>query len=356
MSELKSSETPWQPLYTIERSGITEVQVFGMISIVEGTASGQPRDLLSYGDVNYMLWSRSLLKPWQLLSHFEEVVDGYPQLNESHLTLMMSSHSAEAAHLKLLKEIMEVGDLSDSLLRCPATYPLANEMRIKLKSEGQPPRSLYHNCSGKHFGYLLALKAAGQELESYANADGEHFEPLKQLLSDLTHRPIQDFNFVTTDGCQLPNYGLTSREMAKAYLNLACGCSSSNKRLSQLTELGELMRAHPLVIGGVERFDSRLMLGLFANVDEVPLVAKEGADGLLGIGIAPNKRFQHGLGILVKLSSGNDTRHMETLVREIFKQLGLLKHKRDKAVVGPPVRKDHIKSNFYFNVSLSSAV
>jgi len=356
MTDSNSSASPWQPLYTIERSGITEVQVYGMISVVEGTAVAEPRSLLSYGDVNHMLWSRSLLKPWQLLSHFQEVVDNYSQLDESHLTLMMSSHSAEAAHLKLLDEIMTIGDVSDHLLRCPATYPLANEMRIALKAEGKPPSSIYHNCSGKHFGYLLALKAAGQDLASYADPDGEHFQPLKELLADLTHRSINDFNYATTDGCQLPNYGLTPREMAIAYLKLACGSQSANKRVSQLNELGELMRAHPQVIGGVERFDSRLMSGLFASVDEVPLVAKEGADGLLGIGIAPNKKYPHGLGILVKLSSGNETRHMQALVKELFRQLGLLKHKRDKVQIGPPVRKDHIKSNFNFEVSVSSAV
>ncbi len=356
MTDSNSSASPWQPLYTIERSGITEVQVYGMISVVEGTLGGEPKQLLCYGDVNYLLWSRSLLKPWQLLSHFQEVVDNYSQLNESHLTLMMSSHSSEAAHLKLLDEIMTMGDVSDHLLRCPATYPLANEMRIALKMEGKPPSSIYHNCSGKHFGYLLALKATGHDMESYANPDGEHFQPLKELLADLTHRPISDFDYATTDGCQLPNFAMTPREMAVAYLQLACGAKSPNKRVSQLNELGELMRAHPQVIGGVERFDSRLMAGLFANVDEVPLVAKEGADGLLGIGVAPNTKYPHGLGILIKLSSGNETRHMQALVKELFRQLGLLKNKRDKAHVGPPVRKDHIKSSFNFEVSVSSAV
>jgi L-asparaginase II len=269
---------------------------------------------------------------------------------------MMSSHSAEAAHLKLLDEIMTIGDVSDHLLCCPATYPLANEMRIALKTEGKPPSSIYHNCSGKHFGYLLALKAAGQDLSNYKDPDGEHFQPLKELLADVTHRPINDFNFVTTDGCQLPNFGMTSREMANAYLQLACGAKSPNKRVAQLNDLGELMRAHPQIIGGVERFDSRLMSGLFANVDEVPLVAKEGADGLLGVGVAPNKKYPHGLGILIKLSSGNETRHMQALVKELFRQLGLLKHKRDKAHIGPPVRKDHIHSKFNFEVSVSSAV
>lgn len=356
MTETHLTAAPWQPLYTIERSGITEVQVYGIISVVEGTASDDVRSLLNYGDVNYMLWSRSLLKPWQLLSHFKEVVDNYPQLNESHLTLMMSSHSAEAAHLKLLDEIMTIGDVSDHLLRCPATYPLANEMRIALKAEGKPPSSIYHNCSGKHFGYLLALKSAGQDLHSYADPDGEHFLPLKELLHDLTNRPMQEFDFATTDGCQLPNYSLTPREMATAYLRLACGYSSSNQRMQQLTELGELMRAHPQVIGGVERFDSRLMSGLFANIDEVPIVAKEGADGLLGIGVSSTKKYPHGLGILVKLSSGNDTRHMQALVKELFRQLDLLKYKRDKAHIGPPVRKDHIKTNFNFELSVSSAV
>ncbi|HEY9678033.1 MAG TPA: asparaginase [Drouetiella sp.] len=356
MTEIAATNVPWLPLYTIDRSGITEVEVYGIISIVEGTASGGVKSLLRFGDVNYRLWSRSLLKPWQLLSHFREVVENYPQLNESHLTLMMSSHSAELTHLKLLDEIMSIGQVSDELLKCPATYPLANESRIQLKSEGQPPRSLYHNCSGKHFGYLMALKAAGHDMSKYTEPAAEHFVPLKELLVDLTQRPESDFEFATTDGCQLPNYSLSPQEMAVAYLKLACGMKTENKRAMQLTELGELMRAHPQVIGGVERFDSRLMGGLFADVDEVPVVAKEGADGLLGIGIGPNKKYPFGLGILIKLSSGNDTRHMQAITKEAFRQLDILKHKREKAMIGPPVRKDHIKTNFNFEVSVSSAV
>lgn len=338
MSEKQIPKTPWQPLYTIERSGITEVSVYGIVSVVEGTASRDVRQLLEFGDVNYMLWSRSLLKPWQLLSHFQELIDHYPALTDEHLTLMLSSHSAEAPHLKLLNEILAIGAVSDHFLKCPATFPLSNEMRIALKEQGEIPRSTYHNCSGKHSGYLLSMKTEGLDLDDYLNPEGAQFVVLKELLCNLTGRSVQTFG-ATTDGCQLPNYGLTPYEMAKFYQGLACGIETSDKRTAQLKTLADLMRDHPFIVGGSDRFDSRLMNGKYTNLDEVPLVAKEGADGLLGIGIGRCRRFENGLGILIKLSSGNDTKHMETIVQEVLRQLGLLVPKPEKPVQVPQCAK-----------------
>lgn len=65
---------PWRPIFTIERSRRPEVTVYGIVSLVTGAAPGSDsviatRQLMGKGDINYQLWSRSLLKPWQLLNH-----------------------------------------------------------------------------------------------------------------------------------------------------------------------------------------------------------------------------------------------------------------------------------------------
>ena len=68
----KESDLPWQPLFTIERSGRKEVTVYGIVCLVSGFDSSSKlqsidtvRPLVQLGDINYQLWSRSLLKPWQ---------------------------------------------------------------------------------------------------------------------------------------------------------------------------------------------------------------------------------------------------------------------------------------------------
>ncbi len=87
----------------------------------------------------------------------------------------------------------------------------------------------------------------------------------------------------------------------------------------------------------------------------VPVIAKEGADGLLGIGIGACPQYKNGLGILIRLASGTDSRHTEVIARELLRQLGLLKEKPPRATVGPPVRTDHLKTDFHFQLALAKA-
>ncbi len=122
----------WAQLYSIERSGKTEVTVAGVISVVDGNAN----TLLEVGDADYSLWTRSCLKAWQLLAHLPVLRVNYPQLQPKHFALMMSSHSAEEIHLKTLDEISDIGKVSQEKLQCPATYPMAQADRIHLKDQG----------------------------------------------------------------------------------------------------------------------------------------------------------------------------------------------------------------------------
>ncbi|MFX6857585.1 asparaginase, partial [Acinetobacter baumannii] len=94
----------------IERSEQPEVTVYGIISVVGANSStGKVDEILAYGDVNHFLWSRSLLKPWQLLSHYEIIKENFPKLKPKHLALMMASHSCEQIHLDLLADIIAIG-------------------------------------------------------------------------------------------------------------------------------------------------------------------------------------------------------------------------------------------------------
>ena len=84
---------------------------------------------------------------------------------------------------------------------------------------------------------------------------------------------------------------------------------------------------------------------------EFQAIAKEGADGLLGVSIVSNK-FPNGLGICIKLSSGFDNKHMELILREILQQLELAPPKKKEA---QDVRVDHIKTHFHFQTNASGS-
>ncbi|MBX9879302.1 MAG: asparaginase [Candidatus Obscuribacterales bacterium] len=343
---------PWAPIYSIERSGRTEVTVTGAISIIDG----KENEILDIGDTSYVLWTRSCLKAWQLLAHLPVLKASYPQLKPHHYALMMSSHSAEEIHLKTLDEISEIGKVSQEKLQCPATYPMAQADRIHLKDKGAGPNSKYNNCSGKHMGYLLAMKAGNLPSDNYLAPEGKQFEPLRQLLAYLLKSQNAEFP-TTVDGCRIPNYAFAISDLAKLYTKLGSDFTvkqiqAAPKHLQEMlrewTNLRSYMHDFPEIIGGKNRIDTRIMQGELTESKDVELLSKQGADGLLAISLLPNAQYPTGLGIVIKLASGTDMHHMETIVKEIFHQLGL----RAEEKADP--NNAHLHNNFHFEIKATA--
>jgi L-asparaginase II len=346
----------WMPIFTVERSGRPELVVSGIVSVVEGNANGKPAQLLALGDVDQQLWSRSLLKPWQLLSNLPLLKEAYPTLQDRHCAVISASHNAESEHLCVLRELLDMGRLSEESLKCPASMPLHAETRVKFRQEGFNPRPLFHNCSGKHIGYLLALKAQNGSLEKYLDPTGEHFAPLRNLLGALLNRSPSSFD-VTTDGCRIPNYAMSAYEMASLYRSLvvpkvvdllANVPEDLEPMLKIYGDLQKIIVAHPELVGGTARVDTNIMLGNVAQLNFAEkLVAKQGADGLLAIGIPANPKYPYGIGILIKLASGFVEKYMELIVQELFKQLSLVEDLTKRS----DDSQSHIKTIFHFHIA-----
>jgi L-asparaginase II len=352
MTAQENHEQPFQPLFTIRRSGKLEVMVYGIVSVVTGQDC---QSLMAAGDTGFELWSRSLLKPWQLLSNFKILKSHYPALRDEHFALFMASHSADAGHLKALQEIIEICALDESQLLCPPARPLDATTRALMKEKGEKPQRRYHNCSGKHSGYLAAVKAQAGIMGNYLLEGEAHHHRLKEILALLTGRSSSSFT-ATTDGCQLPNYALSAREMSLAYMTLLNretlpAAAQDSDLFEGYEQLGSLMLAYPQMISGLGRLDYKIMAReVFA--DAPPMVAKEGADGLLGIGVAASEKYPQGVGIAIKLSSGFDSHHMEIIAREILSSLGLTAPHKTEPARADKIKTDHIKSEYHFLPSL----
>jgi len=368
------TERPFSPLFTIRRSGRIEVTVYGMVSVVTGLApernQSQNQDqnqgrssqalpcthLMATGDTNFELWSRSLLKPWQLLTNFAILKKHYSALNDEHFALFMASHSAEAGHIKVLEEILAITGVDENLLKCPPATPVDASMRERMKERGEKPRRRYHNCSGKHSAFLATVKASvgADKMPDYLRESEAHNLRLRNILTTMTGR--DDSTFVaTTDGCQLPNYALSVSELSYFYMTLLNNLTlqqsalEGNPLFEPYSQLGALMLKNPRMVSGQGRLDYKIMTReIFA--DAPPMVAKEGADGLLGIGIAPSELYPNGVGITIKLSSGFDTHHMELISREILTALGLTAPlaKQENKGAESGIRTDHIQTEFHF--------
>jgi L-asparaginase II len=363
------SSLPWQPLFTIERSGRKEVTVYGIISLVEGIQANGVRSssdqlqsiatvkpLLQLGDINYQLWSRSLLKPWQLIQHLPILKRHFPQLKPEHLALFMASHSAEPRHLELLEEIIAITGASEDGLKCPPAVPISSVTKNQIGEGEEKARRRFHNCSGKHIGYLSAIKASAGDPEKYLLADQPQHVRLRKVLSALIKRSEESL-LSTTDGCQLPNYALSTYEMSYLYQSLLSNTAVAfeDNQIAQCApyyhELGQLMQAHPWAISGEGRVDFRLITQDLFGACEAPIIAKEGADGLLGVGIGSCSKYPQGLGLCIKLSSGFDNRHFELILKEVLKKLKLIGPRPEKRKTPRDIKTDHIKTYFHFDVA-----
>jgi len=343
---------PYAPIFSVDRSDHQEVLIEGIVSVVAGTPGGSIRNLLTVGDDQFLLWTRSLLKPWQTTANLPFLQGAYPELMPQHQAVITASHSADIEHLCLLRQIIDIGGVSENDLKCPTSMPKDQRIRHKFERDSEGPRRLFHNCSGKHLGYLLAMKAQKIKTDNYLDPSGAQHKPLLSVLHQLTGRPIASF-IPTVDGCQLPNYSLTARETAVLYMGLLNRANLPTARITdagltdRLLYVGGLMGAYPNLIDGQDTLDSDIMAGRFQKRGaQTKFIAKFGADGLLAVGVGPTERYPEGAGILIKLAHGMTAAHVEMIVKELMRQMSLI----DDTVDGTK-KESHLRTRFHFKLA-----
>ncbi|MGB9673326.1 MAG: asparaginase, partial [Anaerolineales bacterium] len=93
-------------------------------------------------------------------------------------------------------------------------------------------------------------------------------------------------------------------------------------RAQACQQITQAMMAHPEMVGGPGRFDTRLM-----EVTQGKLFSKGGAEGYQGIGIMPNVLGENspGIGIAIKISDGDlKGRAINAISLEVLRQLQVL--------------------------------
>jgi L-asparaginase len=338
-----NTKLPWAPLYTTYRSGQAETTVYGILY-----AHGQ-NSLVQIGNIQFPIWGRSLIKPWQLMVVYPVLNKAYPELKPAHYALMMASQQSDERQIQALHEILTIGGLSEQQLQCPACSPL-KESNKSIVGNAQTP--LNHPCSGKHLAYLLYLKAQKQPVEQYLQPDLTPYQLTRDLFAFLFRREFPQ-NQETVDGCGMPNMALRADELAQLYQWLATGLPDEilNRAPAELqpvlqswTDIAKMMREKSEFVGGQARLDTRLMQGQWLTESTIPVNAKEGAEGLLAVGLGASPKFPEGLGILIKISAGYDPYHLETIAFALLKQLKLctpMPRKIDACV----------QNEFHFNVA-----
>jgi len=285
------------PLVRVVRSGLGESVHLGDVAVCD--AAG--RLIASLGDPDRLVFVRSCTKPVQAAVAVDAI---RLELTDRPVAIMAASHNGEPVHLRAVRAVLRRGGLTESDLQTPADRPLDGASARRVRE----PRPLYHNCSGKHAGMLLASTRAGWPTATYRRRS----HPLqRRILAAVQRLSGADDVAVGIDGCGVPVHGMGLREVATMYARL-----SDPYRLGRLAPAVErvvaAMRAEPYLVGGRNRIDTQIMR---AATD---ILVKEGAEALnCAVALGP------GLGIAVKVADGGYRAAGPALIA-VLDQLGLL--------------------------------
>ncbi|HSF85370.1 MAG TPA: asparaginase [Acidimicrobiia bacterium] len=264
----------------------------------------------AWGDPDVPLYYRSSVKAFQATISIEAGA----QLRPEEMAVACSSHSGTAAHLSLVRSILDRAGLTEASLRCPPDMPLGSGPRSQAWRNGYRRARIFHNCSGKHAGFVAACAAQGWPLESYL----EPAHPLQRRAIELVSE-LAGVNGSPpgVDGCGAPTLRGSIRGLARAFARLSVDTRFEYARTA--------ITRYPALTSGNDRPDGR-----FAMWWAGP--SKGGAEGVLAAA-------RHGTAIAVKSHGGSIGVAVQGAIA-VANHLGLLSEAASAALakdLEPPV-------------------
>jgi L-asparaginase II len=255
------------------RSGLAEARDHAVVSACD--AAGNP--LFRAGAVDAPIFYRSAIKPFQASVAVEAGVELPPE----HVAVACSSHGGYPVHLTIVGTILRRYGLDPQDLQCPPAWPLGPDAHaLALRRGHHGPRSIFHNCSGKHAAMLAACVVAGWPTASYQDPNHPLQRRIIDLITDVTGVGVEP---VGVDGCGAPAVRGTVRGLARAFARLTAD--------DRFTPMAVAMGRFPSLVADNVRGDGRLGAWWGGPV-------KVGAMGVLAIS-------RHGVGIAAKSDAGS---------------------------------------------------
>ncbi|CAN5295186.1 asparaginase [soil metagenome] len=258
-------------LAILSRSGLDESRHLGAAVVVSPDGSV----LRALGDVDALVFGRSSLKFFQAIAVLRSGVS----LAGAQLVLSTASHAGTAAHVDVVRSILERAVLDEGALQCPVDWPLDSASR----SAASAPARITMNCSGKHAAFLLACVQNGWDTASYLDPEHPLQQRIRATVEEFTGEPV---GHVGVDGCGAPVFATTLRGLATAV-----GRVSSSRDPSAALLTAAVM-AEPWAIDGPGRANTVV-------IEQLGLLTKGGAEGVIVMG-APD-----GTAVALKMLDGS---------------------------------------------------
>lgn len=281
----------WEILLEYKRAGLSESRKFGALCWTHG------RKKVHLCGSDFEFYGRSSSKPFHMKSIAKEL---HSLLTWEEKALSIASHNAEAMHLETLNGILKIEE--QHYLQVPASMPLRVDPLFHKR-----PEHIYHPCSGEHAAILCASKFSNWGLKDYTSLEHPFQKSYEKYLRSHLGASWKA-KYTAKDGCGLPTCSFTLTEMSLLYANLVKEKDSD--------WIWEAMVRNPQLVGGTGRLDTAIM-----QACEGKVIAKEGADGLLGMSVI-HSEYPEGLGIVIKLAHGSDPQAMWHIASGILASLG----------------------------------
>jgi L-asparaginase II len=263
------------------------------------------------GEPDSMVFTRSALKPFQALPFVLADGPGRLGMSSAELALLCASHSGEDKHVEMVQTILGRIGCDEHDLECGCHAPLYYDSVGLAAPQQRSWRTLHHNCSGKHSGFLAWCKVHDVAHAGYVAPGHALQQEIKRTLAATLGMPASGMP-VGIDGCSAPNYALPLTKLAQLYARLAQG-SGDTQHGAAMGDLFNAMTRHPELVSGQARSDLAYM-----TAGQGDWVSKIGADAVQAIGVR-----SAGLGIAIKIADGAK-RALHAATFSVLDQLGLL--------------------------------
>ncbi len=285
-------DVEWEPLVDYRRNGVSETTIHGAVAWASGD-----KLIHSFGG-NVLCYGRSMMKPITMKVFAEELES---ELTWDQKAIAVASHNGDTEHVAAAQSILSEPEWG--LMQTPLDVPL-----VQFGRQVRRKRRWFHTCSGEHAAILRGCRALGWDRVGYTLPH----HPLTQAFVDVLRRtlgPDWTPKRVARDGCGLPTVSNTVSELALLYARLVVERNDD--------WIWEAIIRNPDLVGGFNRLDSTIIKAGAGRV-----IAKEGADGLLGIAVE-HPDYPDGLGIVVKIAHGWNSGATWFIARAVLGVLGI---------------------------------
>ena len=287
-------DVEWEPLVDFRRMDISENTIHGAIAWAHG------KEIIHSFGGNVLVYGRSMMKPFTM-KIFSDVLskDG---LSSEQKAISCSSHNGDTEHVAAAQSLLSESEWG--LMQCPLDVPL-----IQFGRQVRRPRRWFHTCSGEHAAMLKGMRLMGISRAGYTLPNSAWFPMYLDVLRRMMGKPDWEPLRVAKDGCGLPTVSNTVDELAVLMAGLAFEKDDD--------WIWDAMTENPDLVGGFNRLDSTCL-----KAGEGKILAKEGADGLLGLSV-DHPDWPNGLGIVIKIAHGWNSQATWYVARAVLGVLGV---------------------------------